>query len=334
MTKTWYASSALQLGTACLFVGILVGWFIPAPYRHGEWEMKGEIRAGDGHLTNPLLECDVAEDIITSRKENFQPELETFVQNIQSTGHVSDVAVYFRDLNNGPVMSVNQNSEFIPASLLKVPVMIAYLNKADKDHEYLNQTVKYERSNTTGIVGQVNADTELVAGTEYTLQALIETMITNSDNQALILLSSGLPLAELTELYSLLGVDPSVINDPSASLSVKQYSAFFRILFNASYLSRESSEWALALMTRTTFMDGLRAGVPSGVVVSHKFGERKLPGSLQQLHDCGIVYYPKHPYLLCVMTRGGDVEKLKQTIAETSSFVYKTIDGQYHESIK
>jgi len=27
-----------------------------------------------------------------------------------------------------------------------------------------------------------------------------------------------------------------------------------------------------------------------------------------QLHDCGIVYYPETPYLLCVMTKGWNFE--------------------------
>ena len=56
-------------------------------------------------------------------------------------------------------------------------------------------------------------------------------------------------------------------------ISAKNYSLFFRVLYNATYLSREMSEKALGLLSKTVFRDGLTAKLPSSVVVSHKFGE-------------------------------------------------------------
>jgi beta-lactamase class A len=109
------------------------------------------------------------------------------------------------------------------------------------------------------------------------------------------------------------------------------YAIFFRVLFNASYLDKEYSEKAMELLAQSDFNDGLVAGLPRGVIVAHKFGERgNLPGSSDyQLHDCGIVYYPNHPYLLCVMSRGNDIQHLENSIAQVSRFVYDEIDNQY-----
>ena len=150
-----------------------------------------------------------------------------------------------------------------------------------------------------------------------------------ADHQALVLLHQRLPKSYQVELYTLLGVDPKLITDPTARLTIRQYSIFFRILFNASFLSRTNSEYALKLLSESSFEQGVRKGVPLDVAVSHKFGERKTSGDLQQFHDCGIVYYPQHPYLLCVMTRGQDVTKLIDSIYKTSEFVYEKIDSQY-----
>jgi hypothetical protein len=50
---------------------------------------------------------------------------------------------------------------------------------------------------------------------------------------------------------------------------------------------------------------------------------------MQHFHDCGIVYYPKHPYLLCVMTQGQDPETLENAIAEISKFTYTQVKNQY-----
>jgi hypothetical protein len=59
---------------------------------------------------------------------------------------------------------------------------------------------------------------------------------------------------------------------------------------------------------------------------SHKFGERKfLDSGETQFHDCGIVYLPKKPYLLCIMTRGTDLNKATKVIKNISQAVYKNL---------
>src|SRR5690606_549510 len=109
-------------------------------------------------------------------------------------------------------------------------------------------------------------------------------------------------------------------------LSVKDYSAFFRILYNATYLSKEMSEKALSIMARSDFDIGITAGVPNNIHVSNKFGERGFVNHYEkQFHDCGIVYYPGSPYLLCVMTKGSNFETQIKIIAEVSALVYKNV---------
>jgi beta-lactamase class A len=242
---------------------------------------------------------------------------------------VSQIAVYYRDLNNGPVISVDAGEPFAPASLLKLPIMMAYLARAESDQSSLDTLVPYTKQSFDLPEQTVKPDNDLVVGQSYSIRELIQHMILYSDNNAMKLLYDRLPLSEQVDLYSLLGVDPSVLSDTNATLSVRQYSTFLRILFNASYLSRKNSEWALKILTETTFNRGLRAGVPQETLVAHKFGERKFDSGLQQFHDCGIVYYPNHPYLLCVMTRGSDSDSLIGAIADTSAFVYKKIDLEY-----
>jgi hypothetical protein len=61
--------------------------------------------------------------------------------------------------------------------------------------------------------------------------------------------------------------------------------------------------------------------------VAHKFGIRDIAGEQEkQFHDCGIVYYPKRPYLLCVMTRGNDIQQAIAFIREVSRRVYDQVD--------
>jgi beta-lactamase class A len=101
-----------------------------------------------------------------------------------------------------------------------------------------------------------------------------------------------------------------------------------RILYNASYLEPELSERALTILTEAEFSEGVAKKLPSSVPVAHKFGERLLDNEIKQLHDCGIVYFPQNPYVLCVMTKGQDWEKLAQTIQDVSKMVYDEVNSR------
>lgn len=278
---------------------------------------------------SPLLECEVAEGLVDGRKESFHHDLEEYVLKMKKERGLAELAVYFRDLNNGPSFGINISDEFFPASLLKVPVMMAYYRWVEEDPELLRMKIQYIEPKDLGFVPTIVPKKELVPGQFYTIEELIHQMIIYSDNQALYLLSGQLPRKYLEDLFSMLGVRDDVLINPNAKLTVKEYASFFRVLFNSSYLSREYSEKALSLLAETDYHDALPAGVPSGVAVAHKFGETGAIDVESQFHDCGIVYFPEHPYLACIMTRGRDAEQLKLGIRDISHFIYEKIDEQY-----
>jgi beta-lactamase class A len=114
------------------------------------------------------------------------------------------------------------------------------------------------------------------------------------------------------------------------TLTVKSYASLFRVLYNSRYLPPELSEFALQTLADATFADGLRKGVPAEIQVAHKFGVRDVPEEpdVKQLHDCGIVYHPVRPYLICIMTRGPDQRRNADIIGEVSDRVYKQVDKQ------
>ncbi|MFZ2300052.1 MAG: serine hydrolase [Candidatus Moraniibacteriota bacterium] len=320
---------------AIFATGVIAGFFLyslmekkSAPVAENASKQVRQI--GSYQYINPLLECEVAEGSIDARKENFRDELDRFIVGLKKDKSLTDAAVYFRDLNNGPTFGINDQAGFFPASLLKVPILMAYYHVAERDPFILKDVIRFEVPRDFGPIHQsIVPQKELVSGEVYSVEELIQRMIVYSDNQAAFLLANSLPKTDFESLFGMLGLDRDTLEKTGAKLTVKEYASFFRILFNSSYLSSEYSEKVLKLLTETDFSGALKAGVPEDVSVSHKFGEAGTGDIERQLHDCGIVYFPNHPYLACIMTRGKDTDELKKSIVDISRFIYEKIDEQY-----
>lgn len=299
-----------------------------------------EIRQNGFRLINPLLECDVAMDSVDRAElKRFEGRIQRLVGKLIETGKSRSISVYFRDLNNGPWFGINERERFAPASLLKLPVLMAYLKLAESDPSVLARSYTMTEAAFQGAEHLVPHPRDLVVGQSYTVSELLRQMIVSSDNRAARLLVRD-PREHFLRPFIDLQITVPGQDQPADFMTVKSYSSFFRILFNASYLSAEKSESALQLLTQSEFRHGLVGGVPAGVPVAHKYGEWTLPAgqalpagqtpaqSLLQFHDCGIVYYPRRPYLLCVMTRGRDLADLLGSIRDISQEVYLAVDAQ------
>jgi len=313
--------------------GVLIGWVIGSDWIHSDSESsKGyEIRQSGYSFTNPLLECEVARDIVESRElRPFKYKIKALIDDRINSKKALHISVYFRDLNNGPWFGISEKEEFSPASLQKVPIMIAYLKLAESDPKILAKKIKYDGNQDDNAKENIKPSVSLVKGKSYSIEELLYRMIVYSDNNAWGLLVLNIDINSLYRVFFDLGVTVPDVRKPNDYMTVKAYAAFFRILFNASYLNREMSEKALEYLTQVEFKEGLVGGLPQGIAIAHKFGERSLGSNneIKQLHDCGIIYYPNRPYLLCVMSRGYDFTTLDDNIRNISYLVYEEIDSQ------
>lgn len=305
-----------------LAVFFLAGLWVGRITRSGKDKKNSENKiyrqAGDYQFISPLLDCNYYEGSLGPVKGGrLKQKLESF----------SDQAsVYFRDLNNGSMLEINGEEKFTPASLLKVPIMIAFFKMAESKPGFLAEKVVY-KSSPEAELAEENFKPEVILqeGVEYTLEEVIKNMIVYSNNLSAHFLSNLLDRQFFNETFSDLGIAiPGKDNQTENYMTVREYASFFRILYNSSYLGREMSEKALSILSQSKFTAGLVAGLPEGVKTAHKFGERTF-GETKQLHDCGIIYHPKYPYLLCVMTRGRNNEILSQTIKDISKIVYEEV---------
>ena len=232
----------------------------------------------------------------------------------------------------GPIFGIDEKKDFTPASLLKVPLMLTYFRLAENTPALLEE--KLEIQELDPIFKPFFRSTHFIQeNTPYSIEELIRAMIVYSDNDAYFALLEHLQRISpsedlLLETYHELGmISPE--DELDATLSTKNYASIFRLLYNISYLSKEYSEKALSMLAASDFNQGLAAGVPSGIPVANKFGERiDYTNNQKQLHDCGIVYYPNNPFLLCVMVRGNNFIELAEIIKIISSMVYAEVDSR------
>lgn len=287
---------------------------------------------------SPLLSCNLSSVKQFSQDGPVANAIQSAVSQDTSAGNVTNASVYFSDLTTGQWASINGNDKYYPASLGKVPIMMAYYAMAENTSSILDEENAYPGSDPDLNTQQEIPPAEAITpGREYTNEQLIEYMIKYSDNDAADVLTALTTPAELQGVQDVyadlqIPVDNDVTASTSDIMTPQQYSILFRTLYNATYLSRDYSEKALALMTQTTFTQGIVAGVPTSTVVSHKYGLASyLSGGVPyqwELHDCGIVYAPNHPYLLCVMTKGTtSIAAQEKTIADISSAVYDQVEG-------
>lgn len=328
MNKNKLHNFYLFLGVYIVFmIGIGVGWLLqkytnPPPASSGK--SKSEIHS-KGHLTSPLLECNTDQKLGGKEFDKFQTSLEDQVNSYTFAKKATHISVYLRGLNNGDWLGINENENFSPASLLKVPNMISLLKAAEADPSILTKNIVYQKK-LEDIEPFFKPDQELEIGKSYTVEELIYRMIVYSDNEAMKLLRNIYDTNFYNRIYADIGINTPDDSNPEDFMTVTSYASFFRILYNASYLSVASSEKALDMLSKVTFRKGLVDGVPAGTIVAHKFGERLIPKGnteIKQVHDCGIIYVPGNPYLLCIMTRGSDYATLASIIRDLSKSIWE-----------
>lgn len=302
------------------------------------WVIRAHCSNSNYRHTNPLLRCTPNDEtsVFLGDYEEFEAQLSDWIDSRKAVGEITEASVYFRDLKAGPWFGIRERQPFISASLFKVPVMIAVLRASEDDPRILLQKVTMSGA-YTGISNVEHADETIEPGQEYTVTELIEKMILYSDNASTSMLMSVLDAIDTSHhavdtVYGDLGV----LSTRSAGLlSTKSYASIFRILYNARYLSAPNSEYALSLLTRSAFRQGIHAGVPDDIEVAHKFGVHDIPGeSEKQFHDCGIVYHPYRPYILCIFTRSVNTDFALRFIRDLSEKVYQKIDADIQKSLQ
>ncbi len=319
------------LGVSCILSGYFLGSYVQKEKYATFLKSFKNIRENSNKYSfiNPLIGGVSAPATDVGIFSDIKSDVVSYLHKEELKGDLYDYSFYFRDLNTGLWFGDNESINFFPASLFKLPIAIAVYKQVEDDPSFFKKQFVYtEDLSTINTRKQLNSESGLIVGQSYSVEVLVEKMLTLSDNGAKNLLLSSFDKKYLNQLFNIME-----FSDPDLStvygVSSRKYSHFLRILYGSSYINEEHSELILEMLSKSTFKEGLVAGLPATAPVAHKFGAYEIPETIKgkeimtvQLHDCGVVYHASKPYVLCIMTKGKDDKSLFRIISSVSRMVY------------
>ena len=226
------------------------------------------------------------------------------------------------------IVSVNGSTQHASASMIKLVVLAALLDKVAAGEIDLAAQVEVTSSDIVSGTGTVQDDGP---GT-YELQDLARRMIADSDNTATNVIVDLIGMDAVNEEASKLGLTGTVMArkmmDMVAAdqgmrnrMTSDDAATVLNLIATGKLVNEQMSELAMNFLLQQTINAGLTDAIPAGVQVVHKTGEL-----IQAEHDGGIVL-AAHPYVLVVMTEGIDNYLGVSVIADVSRAVYVATNG-------
>lgn len=262
----------------------------------------------------------------TNESENLSSVKQSVVgliDNYKKNNIITSASVYLKIYETNEWTSINPDEKFKPGSLLKIPELITFLKMNEKNPGLLDKEVLYDKPFKLDKKPEFLSKS-IQLGHKYKIRELLNYMIAYSDNNATLLLNGIIDVDVFKKVFTDLGMSTPDWNSSDFPLTSYDVSLFMRTLYNASYLTIEDSEFASKLLSQSDFKDGILKSLPKNTKVIHKFGEGG-DANEKQLHESAIIYIDEKPYLLTIMTKGTDMQKLPEVINEISSLVFQNM---------
>ncbi len=263
------------------------------------------------------------------------------VQQLIAVSH-SDLAVALRTLDGRTEWFSHADDPFHAASTMKIPVMIELFHQSREGKLHLDDTLTIRNefhSIADGSVFKldpaVDSETDLynAEGHTRTLRQLCELMITVSSNLATNLLIEKLGVENIRATVHSYGADGMNVlrgvEDGKAfdrgmnnTTTARGLEVLLTAIAEGKAVDANSSRQMVEILEQQHFNEGIPAGLPEGIRVAHKTGE------ITKIHHDAAIVYAKRPYVLVVLVRGIEDEKISaKLIADISRTLYPVVES-------
>jgi beta-lactamase class A len=239
------------------------------------------------------------------------------------------VGLVVKDLDTGWEIDINQGRLMPAASLVKIPIMLAYFYAAREGKVSLQNTVYLKSSDKVSgskVLGS------MPTGTRFTVEGLFSPMITQSDNAAANALISILGFDNLNSYFKKMGLKSTNLSRKMMDFSerkegVENYTSaadcayLMNKLYEGRFLDKNTSQRCMEILGDQKINDRIPRKLPkASAFVAHKTGlERHI------CHDVGVVFTAKGDFLICVLVKHRDktAQNAKRLISDIALSTYR-----------
>ena len=237
----------------------------------------------------------------------------------------ADISILVKDLSHNEILfNYNEEKVYPSASIIKIPIMIEALSKADNLEIPLLSKIKIKDSDKVdfSIVTEQNL-------TQCTFLELITWMIISSDNTATNVLIDELGIDKINDRIKNLGIKntslqrkmmdfEAVKEGKNNFTSLKDMLVVMEGLYRGEVINKEVSKKAIDIMKNQRDNTMLKRYIQENIVLANKTGE------LHNLNnDVGIFYTKRADYFIGVFVHNvRDNEQAYKIIGKLSKKVY------------
>jgi beta-lactamase class A len=238
--------------------------------------------------------------------KKLQKEIELICQSFKG-----DVGVYVKNLKTNKIVSINADTVFPTASMVKIPILLGITKRINEGAFGYHESITYKDSllyEGVDILGSFKN------GEKIEISKLIMLMMTMSDNTASLWLQSlaggGLAVNELLDQY---GFTHTRINSRTTGrennrtvygwgqTSPKEMATLVERMYKKEFLNEEANERMLRSLKRNYWDSEALSQIPPNVNVFSKNGAVNKSRS-----EVVLVNAPHGDYVVCVNTKNNE----------------------------
>jgi beta-lactamase class A len=245
--------------------------------------------------------------ICHAQKEKINKPLQREIEDLIK-GFNGEIGIYVKNLRTNKIVSVNANTLFPTASVIKIPILTGVMDKINKDELQYHQTLTYKDSLLyagVDILGSFKNNEQIE------LSKVMMLMLTMSDNSASLWLQS---LAgggkRINEILDSLGFKNTRVNSRTEGRETNrtlygwgqttpyEMVTLFEKIYNGEIISDSVSQKMIRLMGRDYWDEEAISQIPSTIFVAAKSGAVD-----ESRNETLLVMAPKNPYIFSICTK-------------------------------
>ena len=222
-------------------------------------------------------------------------------------GFNGEVGIYVKSLKTNKVVSINADTIFPTASMVKIPILVGIMDKLEKGELTYHQDLVYKDSMLyagVDILGSFKSNEHIE------LSKLIMLMLTMSDNTASLWLQSLAGKGtRINELMDSAGFKYTRVNSrtPGRQAYQAQYGwgqttpyemvTVMEKIYKGEMVSNPASQKMIRLLGRNYWDENAISQIPSTIFMASK------SGAVDDTRNEVLLVMAKHPYIFCICTK-------------------------------